>query len=227
MEYYNSIDNLKILLKNILTTQVSNQEILDFVNFCQSQKEFNNIEQELLILKIYITLKKINNFIPLITYSLDAIPEKIILQNYYSEEKEKYNASVEKIETEKKDLSLEPSTVKRKSEFELNKENSKENLTKEKISISEVKKRIIDYYSPFLPEKNPNIQFPPPGEEYNLYISNITIIPGKVYTAEVLIDSNGNITNFLKDPIEQFSTDNYTEIYNGLVGQLFKFQEAE
>lgn len=229
MERYYSVDHLKTLLNNILTTQVNNQEILDFVDFCQSQKEFDNTEQELLILEIYITLKQIDSFIPLITYSLDAIPEKIILHNFYSSEKKEKNIPTKVIKPEEKkeiEISLRPSNTAEKK-FESEVEVSKENLAEEKIPMSEVKKRIIECYSPFTPEQNPTVQFPPPGEKYNLYIPNITIIPEKVYNAEVLIDSNGNIVDFLGDPIEQLNTDDYRDIYNGLVGQLFKFQETK
>ena len=228
MERYYSVDHLKTLLKNILTTQVNNQEILDFVDFCQSQKEFDNTEQELLILEIYITLKQIDSFIPLISYSLDAIPEKIILHNFYSSKQKEENIPTKTVELNEKkevEISLSPSnTAERKSDI---KDFKEENSIKEKIPMSEVKKKIIECYSPFNPEQNPTVQFPPPGKTYNLYIPNITIIPEKVYNAEVLIDSNGNIIDFLGDPIEQLSADDYRDIYNGLVGQLFKFQETE
>lgn len=223
MEHYDSVDNLKILLKNILTTQVNNQEILDFINFCQSREKFNSIEQELLILEIYITLKQINNFIPLITYSLDAIPEKIISHHFYSFEKNKIKKDTALEKEEKKE------NIKNLTNCEEEKAKNlkvKENPEKE-FSISEIKKKIIEYYSPFIPKENPTLKFPPVGEKYNLFIPNITIIPSKIYNAEVLIDSDGNIVDFLGDPIEQIDTDDYTKIYQGLVGQLFKFQETE
>lgn len=209
MDDYSSTNNLKTLLNNILTTKVNNKEILDFINFCFSKKVFDNQEQELLILEIYITLKKINAFIPLIDYSLDAIPEKIILKDFYCgkslcdpqiEAKEKFSTGAVEINPKSTDSNASP-------------------------QLEDIKKKIIEFYSPFSKTNNPNLVMPAPGELGSVIINNIKVVPDKIYSTEVLIDHEGNIVEFMHDPVERLDNDDYNEIYKGLVGQLFQFQE--
>ena len=55
-------------------------------------------------------------------------------------------------------------------------------------------------------------------KQNNLYFSDSEIIPGKEFQCLVLIDSEGNIIRFIRDPLEMLTNADYDEIYGGLVG---------
>lgn len=199
MAQCNSTIYLKDLLKNILTTKASDQEILQFIQFCSTDYDFSDIEKNLLILEIYIVLKRTNNFIPLIDFSLDALPEKIILKSGIVSNKKENVENVPKC-----DIPYTSNTTQ---------------------DLERFRQTVIDHYSPFLPSKNPGIVYPAAGEIGNLFIEDRELVPGKHFSSEVLIDHDGNIVSFIKGPTEIIDTEDYDQIYQGLVGQLFTYQQ--
>lgn len=197
MVYYNSENNLRELKKKILTSKVSDTEILDFIQDINNTMTFDNISCNLLILEIYILLKRIGNFIPMIDISLDRIPAAIILRSGKT-------ATVE--EPKRCDCAA-----------------AKDNM---EIDDDELKLKIINIWSPFKKHADDGLKFPNPGETGNVFFTDENAVPGKKYHCEVQIDSEGNILKFLSGPTEILSAENYEEIYAGLVGQLFDFQKA-
>lgn len=161
----------------------------------------DKVLNNLLVFEIFYSLKTIDSFIPLIQISLDAIPAKIILNTDYDINN-----------TENKELE----SISQELKFS--------NSNKD-IDMEELKKALIKKYSPFKKEDHPEIKYPKPGEQNNLYFYDSEIIPGKEFQCLVLIDSEGNIIRFVRDPLEMLTDADYDEIYGGLVGQLFDFQK--
>ena len=209
MEINNYAVDLKDLLNKILTTKVSEQDVIDFIKYITNKETFNNVEENLLILEIYIVLKHNNNFIPLVDFTLNSIPEKIILNSLSTFEKGK---KIDKKEN------LNSSINKQEDDFPIENPRFK--------TLKEFRDATIECYSPFKKELNPDLTYPAPGEICNLYIEDNILVPGKTYLSEVLIDHVGNIVSFIKGPTEIMENDDYKEIYQGLIGELFKFQEV-
>lgn len=204
MEFYNSTTNLKDLLNKILTTKVTEVEILDFSKYITTNAAFGvNYEHDLLVLEIYTVLKRINNLIPLIEISLEAIPEKIIFSQKQSSP----------TETLKKEEPIQSDTSSCDQNCELD--------------MKMIKKKFIERYSPFKQEDNPGLVYPAPGQMGNVIVEDRDILPGKMLLADVSIDSDGNILGFIKEPREVIKNTDFDSIYSGLIGQLFEFQKNE
>jgi hypothetical protein len=204
------------MLKQVLSTQVTNKEILDFIRYCADEYDYSDIEKNLLILEIYIVLKRTGNFIPVIDISLDAIPEKIILKGNKTAE-DTFVAQDTCLESrcEKKQNDTFIGTPKTEGPYSVN--------TPEELE--RFRQATIDFYSPFSADKYPDVYRPEVGGITNLHIEDRSLVPGKHFTSEVLIDHEGNVTKFIKGPIEIIESDNYEEIYQGLIGQLFNYQK--
>ena len=207
MEFYNSTTNLKDLLGKTLTAKATDSEILAFIQYAGIDAVYgDNFEHDLLILEIYTVLKNFNtNFIPLIDFSLNAIPEKIILTNSAVK---KENKSSDLAETQNVHCD--------------NKVNESEDDEYEALKAA-----FIKHYSPFRKEDNPELIYPNPGDIGNVIIEDTSLSPGRVFIADVKIDSEGNILGFLKEPTELIQNTDYDSIYSGLIGQLFQFQQNE
>lgn len=204
MENNNSRDYLKNLLNKILINNFTEQEIIDFINQVLN-KNFSNDDYLIIIEIIYLLKFQSLNLIPLISLNLDYIIQKIIFNNI---DNDVYQKDKENI-------------IKKESKNE-NSVNWDINTPEGFIKFREYQKK---KFSPFKKEKNPNLKYPEPGHQVNMYFIDNTSIPNKKFRSEVLIDSDGNITDFLNGPNEICDATNYNEIYKGLVGQLFDYQK--
>lgn len=202
MVYYNSENNLRELKNKILASKVSDTEILEFIQDINNTTNFNNVSCNLLVLEIYILLKRIGNFIPMIDISLERIPAAIIF-------------------SDSKETAVQATAAKPVTRCDCNKPKCDAD-----IDDDELKLKIINVWSPFKKDADDGLKFPAPGETGNVFFTDEGTIPGKKYHCEVQIDSEGNILKFLSGPTEILSAENYEEIYAGLVGQLFDFQKA-
>lgn len=195
MECSNRLDNLKDLLKKLLSNKATDNDIIIFCQDMNTCDSIDDIAYGYYILSIYIILSKynVNDLpslnLPLVKYILDSIPAKVI-------------------------FGKEPTQ-----------KSSKEEKISEDYDIEDLKQKLIKKWSPFRPENNPSIKYPSKGEITNLYFKDYDLIPGKTFQCEVFIDSEGNIIRFKGDPIEMLTADNYEEIYSGLVGKLLEYQE--
>lgn len=196
MEYSNRLDNLKDLLKKLLSNKATDNDIIAFCQDINSCDNTDDMACGYYILSIYIILSEynINDLpslnLPLVKYILSSIPAKVILGK---EPKQKSSNINEKVILD--------------------------------CDIEDLKQKLIKKWSPFRPEDNPTVKYPPKGEITNLYFKDYDLIPGKTFQCEVFIDSEGNIIRFKGDPIEMLTADNYEEIYSGLVGKLLEYQE--
>lgn len=191
-------DYLKMLKTKILASNITENDIIDFVSTVQQIQTFETSEIKLLTLEIYILLKHINNFIPLIDLTLNTIPAKIILDS--NENKKEDNCDIEK-------SCCAP-------------------IATEQNNLSQLEKELIAKWSPFKKEENPDLKLPAKGELGNVQIEDREIREGKIYYADVMVDHEGNIVFFKSGPTEIMEAKDYETIYAGLVGQLFDFQTA-
>lgn len=91
-------------------------------------------------------------------------------------------------------------------------------------SLREQFNNIKDYRS-FPPSENPDLKYPKKGDNLILYYTEEDLIPNKKFKCTVLIDSDGNIVEFVNDPIEIYDEIDYETIYAGLAGKLFELDK--
>lgn len=199
-------DYLKLLKAKILSSKVTEQDIVDFVSAVQSINNFDSIELKLLTLEIYILLKRIDNFIPLIDLTLDSLPAKIILATESNTENTQ--------ELPQEEISCAPVEIPTET-----------TSCRQSDNMSDLEKELIAKWSPFKREDYPGLLFPEEGQIGNIQFDDHEIREGKVYHADVAVDHEGNILYFKSGPTEMMEAKDYEEIYAGLVGQLFDFQQ--
>lgn len=198
MEFYNSTTNLKELLKKILTSEASSLDIINFIQDINQQATFNSIESNLLVLEIYIVLTKSEYVnIPLINLSLETIPAKIIFSN-----------SMENMATPKLSTAVPQNN---------------NCCDQEQMSLKDKYNSLKEKWK-FPPDQFPGLKYPPAGDTGNMFFVDDTVIPGKSFRCEAIIDHEGNIVCFPRDPVEILSEDSFDEIYAGLAKELFDFQ---
>lgn len=199
MESNNTNLYLKELLNKVLVNDFTEQEIINFIAQIAEQKNIDN-ENNLIIIEIIYLLKlQSQNLIPLISLNLDNIVQRIIINNANNNIPDKQPT---KKNDEPKDWNI----------------NNIEDFNK----FREYQKK---KYSPFSKEENPTLKFPKPGETIDMQFIDDTSIPGRKFRSNVLIDYDGNIIEYLSGPTEICEAIDYSEIYKGLIGQIFDYQK--
>lgn len=215
MVYYNSITNLKELKVKILTLQATEQDIINFIQEMNSIENFDCPESNLQILEIYLILKDMDKFIPLVNLSLDMLPAKIILADITDNI---VNSSCE--HKESKPCACDTIQISETCEKEC--EEIKTNCCND--NMANLRERLIAKWNPLLAQ-DPNVKRPAPGSMGNVYFVDNEIIPGKEYRSNVQIDHNANILYFISGPTEIVKEEDYEAIYSGLIGSLFDYQK--
>lgn len=199
MEFYCSISNLNNLKQNILTMQVKETEIAQFVQEMSARDSFDRNENTLLVFEICYLLSLMNIDIPTIKMMLSTIPAKIILTQTATPTEAK------------KECCKQP------------KENTASCPNIE--DLEQIKAEIIKKWSPFSKTRHPNLKFPEPGDLGNVQFVADDIVPDQRFHCDVSIDHEGNIVRFIRGPVEIVEQQSYEQIYAGLVGKLLDYQK--
>jgi hypothetical protein len=211
MDYFNSTTNLKEFKEKILTAEIIESDAVKFIEHISATPMPNDAEKKLAYFEIWYLLS-LTNHSALVTALLPTVPAKIV----FSAEN---TISAENI-TSQEDVKEEiPTPINIESAAKIECKNCDANETE--TCSEELAERLIAKWSPFDAKRYPELKRPEPGEFGNVFFDDNDIIPGKVITANVRIDHEGNIIEFLSGPTEVITCNDYEEIYAGLVGQIF------
>lgn len=210
MEFYCSISNLNNLKQNILTMQVKETEIAQFVQEMSAIDSFDRNENTLLVFEICYLLSLMNIDIPTIKMTLSTIPAKIILTQTTTPTALTTKAEEKCCEPQEKECCKPQENVAHCPNIE---------------DLEQIKAAIIKKWSPFSKTRHPNLKFPEPGDLGNVQFVADDIIPDQRFHCDVSIDHEGNIVRFVRGPVEIVEQQSYEQIYAGLVGKLLDYQK--